>query len=162
MKADFDKAFPELMGNEGGYSNNPADPGGETMWGVTKRVAVANGYTGPMLALPIGTAKAIAKRRYWDVYHCDELPHELAFQLFDTAYNGGMPAQWLQRAVGVAEDGQIGPMTIAAVTAIDEDKVILRFDAYRLKWLATLPTWVTFGRGWANRIANNMIAATED
>lgn len=62
----FDDAFTALIGNEGGYSFNPADPGGETMWGVTARVARGNGYPGAMKARPLSAAKQIAKTAYWD------------------------------------------------------------------------------------------------
>ena len=61
MSDNFNWAFDLLMGHEGGYSNNPKDPGGETMWGITARVARAWGYSGPMKSLPRETAKQIAK-----------------------------------------------------------------------------------------------------
>ncbi len=153
----FDDAFTELMGNEGGYSNNPADPGGETMWGITKRVAVANGYTGAMQDLPQDTAKAIAKSEYWDRYSCDSFDPRIGFQVFDAAYNGGPAARWLQEAAEVQPDGVIGPVTIAAVQAVDPLRIIMRFDSYRLTYLASLDTFPTFGRGWANRIAHNLL-----
>lgn len=152
----FDDAFGTLMQNEGGYSNNPADPGGETMFGVTARVARAHGYAGPMRDLPLAIARSIAKAAYWDVCQCDALPARVAFQVFDAAYNGGHPAQWLQQAVGVPADGVVGPQTIAAVKASDPLAVILRFEAARLRYMANLPTWPTFGRGWAHRIADNL------
>jgi lysozyme family protein len=153
----YDDAFTALMGNEGGYSNNPADPGGETMWGITVRVARANGYAGPMINLPQSTAKAIAKSQYWDKIHGDDFSPAVSFQLFDAIYNGGKPAQWVQQAAGVTADGVIGPTTIAAVNASDPDKIIMRFDAYRLQYLASLPTRATFAGGWMNRIANNLL-----
>jgi lysozyme family protein len=153
----FDEAFTALIGNEGGYSFNPADPGGETMWGVTERVARAYGYTGAMKDMPRDTAKAIAKKFYWDPLHLDEFDPRVAFQVFDAAYNGGRPAQWLQQAAGVTADGVIGAITIAAVRAADPMKLIMRFSAYRLQYLGNLGTWPTFGHGWANRIANNLI-----
>lgn len=157
----FDDAFTQLMGNEGGYSNNPADPGGETMWGITKRVAVANGYTGAMQDLPQATAKAIAKAEYWDRYSCDSFDPRIGFQVFDAAYNGGPAAQWLQEAAGVQADGVIGPVTIAAVQAADPLRIIMRFDSYRLTYLASLDTFPTFGRGWANRIAHNLLLGAQ-
>lgn len=155
--SSFDDAFAQLIGNEGGYSDNPADPGGETMFGVTKRVAIANGYAGDMRALTIDVAKRIAKTQYWDKYQCDQFDSRIAFQVFDAAYNGGHPAQWLQRAVGATQDGIIGATTVACVRASDPVKITSLFNAYRLQYFTSLPTWATFGRGWANRIASNLI-----
>lgn len=157
----FDDAFEALIGNEGGYSNNPADPGGETMWGVTARVARAEGYTGSMNLLPLATAKAIAKRRYWDVARCDEMDPRLAFQVFDTVYNGGSAIKWLQQAVGADPDGIIGPATLAALKRADPLQIIMRFNAHRLLYLGNLKTWPTFGHGWANRIAMNLLKGAE-
>jgi lysozyme family protein len=157
----FDGAFTALIGNEGGYSNNPADPGGETMWGITQRVARAYGYTGAMKDLPLETAKAIAKAKYWDAYSCDSFDPRIAFQVFDAAYNGGQPALWLQKAVGVPEDGIIGPVTIAAVNAAEPLQVIMQFNSYRLSYLTSLSSWQTFGRGWANRIAHNLLLGAQ-
>ncbi|HEM7879077.1 TPA: hypothetical protein U2L31_005503 [Burkholderia contaminans] len=155
--SSFDDAFEALMGNEGGYSNNPADPGGETMWGITARVARANGYGGDMHALAQATAKQIAKRVYWDPYYCDQFDPRVAFQVFDAAYNGGLPVTWLQRAAGLEPDGRIGPVTIAKVNATDPLRVVARFLAYRLKYMADLHNWPAFSHGWANRIANNLL-----
>lgn len=160
----FDDSFTALIGNEGGYSNNPADPGGETMWGITARVARKHGYDGPMRDLPLDTAKAVAKAEYWDAVRGDELSPRLAFQLFDTCYNSGAgeAVMLLQRSLGVAADGRFGPATMAAIRAFpDEDKLIGRFDANRLLFLADLGTWPNFGRGWARRIANNLLRAMQ-
>ncbi|HDR9314183.1 TPA: N-acetylmuramidase [Burkholderia vietnamiensis] len=155
--SSFDDAFAALMGNEGGYSNNPADPGGETMWGVTARVARAHGYGGDMRQLPQTTAKLIAKTVYWDPYYCDQFDPRIAFQVFDAAYNGGLPVTWLQEAAGLKPDGRIGPVTIAAVNAADPLRIVARFLAYRLRYLADLHNWPAFSHGWANRIANNLL-----
>lgn len=152
----FDDAFAALIGNEGGYSNNPADPGGETMFGVTARVARAHGYAGEMRLLPLATARAIAKAVYWDPLHCDEYDARIAFQMLDANYNGGHTVLWAQQASGAAADGRLGPATIAAIKAADPHSFCLRFLAYRLKYLASLKTWSTFGRGWSNRIAENL------
>lgn len=152
----FETAFTALMGNEGGYSFNPADPGGETMYGVTARVARAHGYTGAMRDLPIAVAQRIAKITYWDEYQCDQFDGRIGFQIFDAAYNGGHPALWLQKAAGVTADGRIGAQTIGAVRACDPLKIIMRFDAYRLQYLASLKM-PTFANGWMNRIANNLL-----
>jgi lysozyme family protein len=154
--SSFDDAFVALIGNEGGYSNSPADPGGETMWGITARVARGWGYQGEMKDLPLDTAKAIARKFYWDPYQCDQFDARVAFQVFDAAYNGGHPAQWLQQAAGVTQDGIIGAITIAAVRALDPLRVVILFNASRIVYYTSLGTWESFGKGWLNRIANNL------
>lgn len=155
----FEQAFQELLGNEGGFVDNPADPGGATRYGIAERTARRYGYTGDMRDLPLDLAKSIAKAEYWDPCSCDALPDEVAFQVFDAYYNGGHAAQWLQQAADVDVDGKIGPATIAAVKAADPDKIVMRFDALRLKYLGSLSIWPDFGHGWANRIADNLIRA---
>lgn len=154
MMSAFDDAFDALMGVERGYT---VDDGGPTMFGVTQAVARAHGYAGDMHALPIETAKAIAKAQYWDRYHCDEFDGRIGFQVLDAAYNGGHPVQWLQQAAGVAADGAFGPATLAAVKAANPDRLIARFDALRLLYMCDLAVWPTYGRGWARRIANNLL-----
>jgi lysozyme family protein len=155
--ANFDEAFKALIGNEGGYVNNPKDPGGETMYGVTARVARAHGYTGSMIDLPLETAKNIAKAQYWTPYHCDSFADVVAFQVLDAAYNGGYPVKWLQLSAGITPDGKIGQQTIDAVNAINPYQIVLRFLSYRLSYFTACKPWPTFGRGWANRIATNML-----
>jgi lysozyme family protein len=155
--SSFDESFDALIGNEGGYSNNPKDPGGETMWGVTARVARAAGYTGAMKDLPRETAKAIAQRLYWDPLKLDLFDARVAFQIFDANYNGGHPVIWMQGASGAKVDGLLGPATIAAVQATDPLRFMLRWNALRLRYFTSLNTWLTFGKGWANRIANNLM-----
>lgn len=158
---NFDDAFTLLIGNEGGYSNNPKDPGGETMWGITKKVAEEEGYEGRMKDFPQEIAKEIAKRRYWDPLQLDEIPPEIAFQVFDTNYNGGHAAVWLQQACQVKNDGDIGPVTIEAANTLDPRSIIMRFDAYRIRYLCELRTWPTFGHGWMERIANNLVEGAD-
>ncbi len=153
----FDEAFQRLLGSEGGYSNDPADSGGETMWGVTKRVAQANGYQGAMHDMTQDQAKAIYKPLYWDAVCGDQLG-DLAFHVFDAAVNSG-PAQavrWLQQSLGVADDGVIGPATRAAIAQADTARLARVFTGNRLDFMTGLATWPNFGKGWARRIANNL------
>lgn len=159
----FDDAFNVLMHNEGGYANNPADPGGETMYGVTKRVAVANGYTGDMRNLPLQTAKAIAKKSYWDPCWCDKYDANLAFQVFDCAYNHGVrqAIEFLQEAVGTEQDGVMGPQTLAATLALPWWKVATRVLGLRAEFFTGLQSWASFGKGWTRRVAANLKIAGE-
>lgn len=152
---NFDAAFDRLLGHEGAYSNNPKDPGGETMWGITIAVARANGYTGPMRNLPKDTAKSIYRKLYWDAVKADQLADAVNFDVFDGAVNSGVSRsiKWLQAAGGVAQDGIIGPKTIDASHSAG---VVARYNGERLQFMTDTANWPTFGKGWARRIACNL------
>lgn len=155
----FDEAFEKLIGHEGGYSNHPDDPGGETMHGVTAKVARANGYSGKMRDLPLALAKSIYRASYWDSVRADELPESVRFDVFDASVNSGpgQAVRFLQRATGVADDGRLGPQTMRAVKSIDPQLLDKRLNGYRLRFMCELKIWPSFGRGWASRIATNLI-----
>ena len=161
--SDFDKAFDLLIGNEGGYVNNLADPGGETNWGITRAVAVDNGYDGSMKLMPKETAKGIYKKIYWDKLQCDQLPFIVAFQLFDAGVNHGnaQAAKFLQRALSIEDDGVIGAKTIAAVSKLEDLQIVMLFNAERIEFYAALKTFSTFGKGWIRRVASNLKLATK-
>jgi lysozyme family protein len=157
---NFDTAFDRLLGHEGTYSNDPNDPGGETMWGISKRaypnLDIAN--------LTRTAAKGIYREDFWQRIHADELPGAVAFQVFDFAVNSGINAavRYLQRALGVADDGYWGPVTQAAMRSAQATDVLLRFNAQRLDYYTRLSTWPSFGKGWARRIAQNLLYAADD
>lgn len=161
--SNFDKAFDLLIGNEGGYVNNPKDPGGETNWGITRTVAVDNGYTGSMKLMPKETAKGIYKKMYWDKLQCDQLPFVVAFQLFDAGVNHGnaQAVKFLQRALSVVDDGVIGAKTIAAVSKLEDLQIVMLFNAERIEFYAALKTFSTFGKGWVRRVASNLKLAAK-
>lgn len=105
----FEQAFAEVVGVEGGYSNDPSDSGGETNWGITERVARDNGYKGRMKDMPIEKAHEIYKSEYWDVQNLDaiySLSPGVALELFDTGVNKGVitAGQYLQRSLNVLND----------------------------------------------------------
>lgn len=156
----FDTAFDRLIGHEGGYANSPSDPGGETMWGVTERVARSNGYSGSMRALPRETAKAIYRKQYWDAIQADKLPEGLRFEVFDAAVNSGVKqaVMWLQSLAGVDQDGALGPVTLAAVARLNGASAAAAYTGIRLLFMTNLTTWGMFGRGWARRLASNLRA----
>lgn len=151
---NLEQSLKHLLGNEGGYSNNPVDPGGETMYGVTFRVARAYGYTGAMKDLPWQTAMDIYAKNYWAPIKADQLPDTLRFHVFDAAVNSGpgQAVKWLQRAAGITQDGLIGPQTISAASRVTP----AQYSAIRLRFMTDLSTWLTFGKGWARRIADNL------
>jgi len=151
---NFDDAFEKVIGFEGGYVNNPKDPGGETTYGVTKVVAMRHGYLGNMRQLPLAKAKAIYKADYWDAVKGDVIPEILKYPVFDAAVNSGVGSsiRWLQRALGVKDDGIFGPVTLAKIQKSDPEKTLRGILSQRLTSLTNLPTWDTFGRGWARRL----------
>lgn len=157
---NFDTAFDKLLGHEGGYSDHPDDTGGKTMWGITEAVARRVGYRGDMRDLPVDLAKQIARREYWDTVNADLVPDAVRFDLFDAAYNSD-PVQairWLQRAVYVTADGVFGPKTLLGVQTYNPQAIAARFNGHRLDTLNDLGNWKSFGRGWAQRVAENLIA----
>ena len=158
---NFDKAFDRLLGHEGGFVDHPRDPGGATRWGITQRVARAHGYQGEMRELPVAEARRIARIAYWDAVRADEVPDAVRYDLFDAAYNSGpeQATKWLQRAAGADDDGKLGPKTLLAARMADPQLLAKRFNGHRLRFLTDLKTWPDFGRGWARRIAANLLEA---
>lgn len=152
---NFDKAFEQLIGHEGGYVFDPRDPGGETKFGISKR----SYPTLDVRALTLADAKALYRRDFWERAQCDKMPPELAFDVFDAAVNSGIgqAIRWLQRAVGVADDGRVGPLTLAALQReADTSAVRARFSGHRLDFMTRLSTFEVFGKGWSRRIAANL------
>ena len=143
----FDRAVEMVLRHEGGYSNDPKDPGGETRYGISKRA-----YPDvDILRLTEDEAKAIYKRDYWDKLRTDEIPEELAICLFDAAVNMGRDRaiRLLQRACGVAQDGVMGGNTIAAANRLPE--AVVRFSAERVIAYTGIRGFDTFGKGWLRR-----------
>lgn len=153
----FDQAFELLIGHEGGYVNDPRDPGGETKFGISRR-----SYPGEDIAgMTLERAKTIYRRDYWGPAGCDVVPDALKFDLFDTAVNSGVVAaiRMLQRAAGETVDGRLGPRTLLASQAMDPERLMARFNGHRLDYLNDQPTWPAFGKGWTQRIAENLMRA---
>lgn len=154
---NFDDSFTRLIGHEGGYSKDPRDPGGETKYGISRRAYPGEDISG----MTLERAKEIYLRDYWGPAGCDAVPHGVKFDLFDMAVNSGVRAaiRCLQRTCRENEDGVLGPRTLQAVQAMPDSKIIARFNGARLAYMADLPTWPAFGRGWARRVASNLLDA---
>lgn len=166
----FDQAFDRLIGHEGEFTDDPADPGNWTGGRVgigelkgTKYGIAANtyGYL-DIKNLTLPEAKAIYRRDFWDV--AGDAHPAIKFQLFDAAVNHGHgnAIRMLQRAVGVADDGIWGPRSQAALNGMDHNDVLLRFVGHRLKFWASLAKFDNYGRGWTRRGAENLLLAAED
>lgn len=156
----FDDYIERVLSHEGGYVNDARDPGGETKFGIAKRsypnVDIKN--------LTRDAAKAIYKRDFWERVQGDTLPKSFAFQALDAAVNHGIgnAVRWMQRAVGAADDGVIGQVTLGRVQRFDPADLVLLFNAERLEFYAKLQAFDAFGRGWTRRVAGNLRFAAQD
>jgi len=169
---DFDRAFERLIGHEGGFTEDPRDPGNWTggRCGVglckgTKFGIAANTYSDIDIPnLTLAQAREIYYRDWWLKIGADRLGGPTAFQVWDFAVNAGMGTakRALQRAVGVAQDGRIGEITLGAVSAMPQADLVRRFCAQRIRFYASLSKYDTYGRGWMNRVAGMLEYAAAD
>jgi lysozyme family protein len=154
---DFDRAFDILISHEGGFVHRPFsdDPGGATKYGVTEKVARANGYTGKMQDLTLDFSKSVYRKQYWDACQCDAMPDSIRYPLFDAAVNSGagQAIKWLQASVGVKADGIIGNMTMQSVSNANPIKLAKQMLGKRLRFMTELKNWTANSRGWARRVA---------
>lgn len=158
---NFKNALQIILSHEGGYSDHPLDPGGETNYGITKRTAVQHGYNGPMRDIPMHTVEYIYHVSYWIKSHADEMPYAIALNVFDAAVNHGVKnaIRFLQRALKVSGDGVFGKNTLIALKSCNEVNTLLRFQAERLQFYTDINTFETFGKGWVRRVASNLEAS---
>jgi lysozyme family protein len=112
-------------------------------------------------ALTLEEAKAIYRRDYWAPAGCDVVPEGIRFDLFDTAVNSGVVAaiRMLQRASNETDDGKLGSRTLLAAQTMDPERLLARFNGHRLDYLNDQKTWPAFGKGWTQRIAQNLMEA---
>lgn len=153
---DFEQALAFILSVEGGYSDEDDDP--ETMYGITRQVALHYGYRGSMRLIPMALVRKIYRQGYWDRCRCDDLPfHPLRLVVMDAAVNSG-PGQsikWLQGSLGVTVDGLIGPQTLGVLNGMTPTALTdlaERLIETRLAFLQSLKKWRKYGRGWTHRL----------
>ena len=164
---NFDQSFLLLIGSEGGYTRDGRDRGNWTsgqcnvgdLKGTKYGISAAQYPFEDIANLTIDQAKAIYKRDYWNKLNCDQLPPNIAFDMFDMAVNSGVKtaAITLQKTVKTQPDGVIGKQTLDAVYAMNNEQLDKRFNANRLLYLCSLSTFPTYGKGWVKRVSNNML-----
>lgn len=147
----FDKAFEHVVGVEGGYVNDPRDPGGETIYGITRRdhpEVWANGTP------TMEQAKSIYQRLYWSPVKADQLPWPLALFVFDAAVNQGVgtAVKLLQKTVGTVQDGVLGNNTLAAINRANQTELCSMFLADRALRYTGTRNFDVYGRGWFARL----------
>jgi lysozyme family protein len=164
MEANFQRSFTAVLAHEGGYVDHPKDPGGATNLGITIGTAKANRMDidkdgdvdkADVRLIKPSDAGPVYKARYWDAVRGDDLPYGVDYAVFDYAVNSGpaRAAMHLQEVVGVAPDGKIGPLTLAAVASWDAVTLVEALCAKRIAFLKRLSTWGTFGKGWSSRVS---------
>lgn len=163
----FTQAFAYTVGNEGGYTNDAYDSGGPTNWGITQAdYAQFKGHpvsAADVKAMPKSDAQEIYKKRYWTSVGADKINDVgIAICMFDIGVvrGIGVPPIYAQQICKVAVDGHVGPITLAAINAMDPKVFITQFSAkakagfYGI--VARNPTQVKFIKGWVNR-ANRLL-----
>lgn len=171
MDRNFARALQLVLKTEGGFVNDARDPGGATNLGVTIGQAKAIGldidHDGDTDIVDIKLLKAadaakIYRKFYWDAVSGDDLPDGIDYATMDFAVNSGVgrAARYLQAVLGVAQDGDIGPATIAAAKAKPAGFVIDHLCDARLAFMKVAKDhsgrllWPTFGKGWSSRVAS--------
>ncbi|MGX5850819.1 glycoside hydrolase family 108 protein [Mesorhizobium sp. PL10] len=158
MDRNFARALSLVLKSEGGWSDNPADPGGATMKGVTLanfcRYVKADATKADLKKITDAQLATVYRRFYWDAVAGAELPGGVDYAVFDFAVNSGpgRATKYLQAAVGAVQDGRVGPATLSAVGARPTGAVIDDLCDARLAFLRRLPTWPVFGKAWSDRV----------
>lgn len=165
MRETLPKALGLMFGHEGGYVNAKTDRGGPTKFGIThKTLAAHRGVksvtAAQVKAMTLAEAVAIYRKSYWTQSGGDVLPVGLDYAAFDFGVNSGpsRAVKTLQGVVGAAQDGKVGPATLAAVRAYPGGivKLIRDYCAARMAFLRSLTNAKTGfpanGRGWTIRV----------
>lgn len=154
----FSDCVAFVLKEEGGFTNDPRDPGGATNLGITMaELAAWRGAavsTADVQSLQEPEARRIYWAHYWMPCWCVKLPRGLDLMVFDAAVNTGVGhgVKWLQSAIGVTVDGVIGPKTLAAAASCPIGETIQAMADARRDYYRSLRTFSTFGRGWFGRV----------
>lgn len=167
MHQNFAKVIPHVLKSEGGFVNNPKDPGGATNKGITlntfRRYIKPKGTVQDLKNLTVAQAETVYKRRYWDSVMANDLPPGVDYAVFDFSVNSGpsRAAKYLQRVVGCPQDGRIGPRTLDACNAMKPEDLVNQLCDKRLAYMKRIKhgktgarLWDTFGKGWGRRVAH--------
>jgi lysozyme family protein len=150
---EFKRAIEHVLKHEGGYSYHKDDRGGETIYGITVKVAKANGYLGRMRIMPREIALEIYEKEYWLKGKCNMLPEHIRYMHLDACVNHGVggAAKILQREIGVTADGDIGPQTLGEVQKATIDGLTYERLRYYARIVSRNKSQSVFLKGWINR-----------
>jgi lysozyme family protein len=161
---NFDVCLSFTLKEEGGWADNPIDPGGATQDGITLRTyrLFKHGATVEELrTITQPEVSTIYHRQFWSIMGCDNLPSGIDLMVFDGGVNIGASRAigYLQIVAGVAQDRIDGPSTEAAVAKLPATDLITRLNVLFMAHYWALPTFGTFGRGWTARSERRVKAA---
>lgn len=163
--SNFQASLAAVLKSEGGNDDDPSDHGGRTSRGITQREydawCVEKGHPkGDVWQAPQAYIDAIYHDEYWNPY-CDGFPTGLDYLYFDMAVNAGpnRAAILLQRALGVNDDGRIGPITRAAIAKTDPKQLISAYSEVKAAFYRSLHQ-PKYTKGWLNRTAEVARAAS--
>jgi lysozyme family protein len=165
MQGNFKECLELVLKSEGGWVNNPKDPGGETNLGVTK--VVWEEWVGhPVESLKKLTKDDVAplyEQRFWRPCYGEVLPRGLDFIVFSMGVNAGpgRSIKLLQSSIGCVPDGVIGPTTRGLISSSNIATLIAKFSETRREYYRTLKTFPIFGKGWLNRVDREELEAIE-
>ena len=164
----FNRALAFTLAEEGGYSNDPADSGGPTNWGITigdlERWRRCDCSADDVRAVSRDEAAAIYHAIYWTPLRCGELRPGLDLLVFDCAVNPGQgwTARTLQACAGVVPDGVLGPVTMTALDLASSDAIIMEMSSERADYYRSRSAFRRFGAGWLARAHRCQLAALSD
>ena len=166
MKENFQASLVAVRKDEGGNDDDPADHGGRTSRGITQREYDAFRHLSGKPSSDVWAAtddeiNAIYHDQYWEPW-CDKFPVGIDYLYFDMAVNAGphRATVLLQRALGVADDGHIGVLTLMALSKADPKELIAHYSTAKKTFYISL-NQPRFTRGWLNRVVHVQEIATE-
>lgn len=160
----YDAAMVRVFADEGGYTNDPQDPGGATNWGITIADArmywKSNATPLDVKTMPKSVASDIYRAHYARPVRYDDLPAGFDYSVFDAGINSGIgrAIPWGGKALGNGAV-TIDKVVVAAAAVNDKVALIQRYWGIRVSFLHGLRTWSHFGAGWSRRCANGEAAA---
>jgi lysozyme family protein len=164
--SNYDESLRRLLVHEGGYSNDPSDPGGPTNFGITifdyRKYVKPDATAADVKAMQVDEAKRIYRSKYWDACTCDDLPAGVDYAVFDYGVNSGIgrSGKVLRACLKLSDaSGAVDDTVVAAARHADAKALIVAICAERLRFLQSLKSWGVFGKGRGTRVAEVKVVA---
>lgn len=163
--ATYDAAMVRVFADEGGYTNDPVDPGGATNWGITiidaRKYWKSDATPADVRSMPKSVASVIYRKHYANPMRYDDLPAGFDYSVLDAAINSGVGRApvWAAKALGIPPTKNINDIVAPANAAPDKVAAIQKYWAVRLSFLKGLSTFWRFGKGWTRRVTTGEAAA---